>query len=157
MTHEGKSCPFNPIALQTEWPDQIEFWHSGCIMVQRVAEWHNWAVVTCDFQQCGILTNVDTLELVQSPVRLRNSKWYSFSSLTVIEYSLKATSKSSDQTAHMRRLIWAFDGCTYHIVVNPMLRLNYCFCLIWFFMSQSTIFQLCQEGSSWVEPVLSKD
>ena len=30
-------------------------------------------------------------------------------------------------------------------------------CLIWFFTSQSTIFQLCLGGSSWVEPVLSKD
>ena len=29
-------------------------------------------------------------------------------------------------------------------------------CLIRFFTSQSTIFQLCQDGSSWVEPVLSK-
>ena len=27
---------------------------------------------------------------------------------------------------------------------------------VWFFMYQSTIFQLCREGSSWVEPVLSK-
>ena len=27
-------------------------------------------------------------------------------------------------------------------------------CLIWFFTPQSTIFQLCQDGSSWVEPVL---
>ena len=30
-------------------------------------------------------------------------------------------------------------------------------CLIWCFTSQSTIFQLCQGGSSWVEPILSKD
>ena len=30
-------------------------------------------------------------------------------------------------------------------------------CLIWFFMSQATIFQLCRDRSSWVEPVLSKD
>ena len=30
-------------------------------------------------------------------------------------------------------------------------------CLIWFFTSQSTIFQLCQDRSSWVEPELSKD
>ena len=29
------------------------------------------------------------------------------------------------------------------------------FCLIWFFASQSTIFQLCWDRSSWVEPVLS--
>ena len=32
---------------------------------------------------------------------------------------------------------------------------TFCFCLIWFFMSKSTIFQLRREGSSWVEPVLS--
>ena len=31
------------------------------------------------------------------------------------------------------------------------------FCLISLFTSQSTIFRLCQDGSSWVEPVLSKD
>ena len=30
-------------------------------------------------------------------------------------------------------------------------------CLIRFFTSQSTIFQLCRSRSSWVEPVLSKD
>ena len=29
-------------------------------------------------------------------------------------------------------------------------------CLIRFFTSKSTIFQLCRDGSSWVEPVLSK-
>ena len=30
------------------------------------------------------------------------------------------TSKGSDQTAHMRRLIGAFAGRKYHIVGNPM-------------------------------------
>ena len=29
---------------------------------------------TCDFQQCGILTNVDSDESVQPPFKLRNSK-----------------------------------------------------------------------------------
>ena len=28
---------------------------------------------------------------------------------------------------------------------------------VWFFTSLSPIFQLCQDGSSWVKPVLSKD
>ena len=41
----------------------------------------------CDFQQCGILTNVDSGEPVQPPFKLRNSKCYSVSSLTVLEYS----------------------------------------------------------------------
>ena len=43
--------------------------------------------VTCDFQQCGILTSVDSDEPVQPPVKLRNSKWCSVGSLTIIEYS----------------------------------------------------------------------
>ena len=45
-----------------------------------------WAV-TCDFQQCGILTNVDTDEPAHPPFKLRNSKWCSVSSLTFLEYS----------------------------------------------------------------------
>ena len=30
--------------------------------------------MTCDFQQCGILTSVDSDEPVQSPFKRRNSK-----------------------------------------------------------------------------------
>ena len=41
----------------------------------------------CALQQCGILTSVDTEEPVQPPFKLRNSKWCSVSSLTLIEYS----------------------------------------------------------------------
>ena len=40
---------------------------------------------TCDFQQCGILTRVDSDEPRQSPFKGRNSKCCSVSSLTVIE------------------------------------------------------------------------
>ena len=46
----------------------------------------NWAVA-CDFQQCGILTSVDSDEPMQPPFKLRNSKWCSVSSLTILEYS----------------------------------------------------------------------
>ena len=45
-----------------------------------------WAV-TCYSQQCGILTSVDSDEPVQPPVKLRNSKCCTVSSLTLIEYS----------------------------------------------------------------------
>ena len=69
-----------------------------------------WAV-TWDFQQCGILTSVDSDEPKQTPFKLINLKWCSVSSLTVIEYL-------SDY--HMRRLVWAFAGHTYHIVGNLM-------------------------------------
>ena len=44
-------------------------------------------VVTCDFQQCGFLTSVDSDEPVKPPFKLRNSKWCSVSSLTIKEYS----------------------------------------------------------------------
>ena len=40
-----------------------------------------------DFQQCGILTSVDSEEPLQPPLKLRNSKRCSVSSLTAIEYS----------------------------------------------------------------------
>ena len=43
--------------------------------------------VTCDFQQCGILTSVDSDEPVQPSLKLRNSKLCSGSSLTLIEYT----------------------------------------------------------------------
>ena len=42
---------------------------------------------TRDFQQCGVLTSVDSEEPVQPPFKLRDSKWYSVSNLTVMEYS----------------------------------------------------------------------
>ena len=44
-----------------------------------------WAM-TCDFQQCGILTSVDSDEPVQHPFKLGTSEWCSASSFTVIEY-----------------------------------------------------------------------
>ena len=40
-----------------------------------------------DFQQCGILTSVDSDETVPPRFKLRNSIWCSVISLTVIEYS----------------------------------------------------------------------
>ena len=35
--------------------------------------------IACDFQQCGILTCVDSDEPLQPPLKLRNSKTYSVS------------------------------------------------------------------------------
>ena len=52
------------------------------------------AVPICDFQQCGILTSVDSDEPVQPHFNLRNSKWCS-------AYNIQATSKGSDQSARI--------------------------------------------------------
>ena len=38
---------------------------------------------TCDFQQCGILTSVDSDEPVQPSFKLKNSKWCLIS---ILEY-----------------------------------------------------------------------
>ena len=43
--------------------------------------------MACDFQQCGILTSVDTDEPGQPPFKPINSKWCSVGSLTIIQYS----------------------------------------------------------------------
>ena len=43
--------------------------------------------VPCDFQQCGILTSVDSDDPVQPLFKLRTSKWCSVSSSTLIESS----------------------------------------------------------------------
>ena len=46
---------------------------SGVLLVETT-DWKNIWAVTCDFQQCGILTNVDSVEPVQLPFKLRNCK-----------------------------------------------------------------------------------
>ena len=51
-----------------------------------VCKYTNWAV-TWDFQQCGILTWMDSDKPVQSPFKLRNSNCCSVSSLAVMDYS----------------------------------------------------------------------
>ena len=41
--------------------------------------------MTRDFQQFGILTSVDSGQLVQLPFKLRNIKWWSVGSLTLVQ------------------------------------------------------------------------
>ena len=50
------------------WPNMLSLLaHPFRVSILRLA-------VTCDFQQCGILTSVDSDEPVQPPFKLRNSK-----------------------------------------------------------------------------------
>ena len=55
-------------------------WYSSVFIIDI------WAT-KCDFQQCGILTSVDSDEHVQPPIKIRNSKCCLVSSLILIEYS----------------------------------------------------------------------
>ena len=69
--------------------DEFSYMSIICLYVMRlwtVAKIYIWAL-TCDFQQCGTLTSVDSDEPVQPSFKPRSSKWCSASSLTVIEYS----------------------------------------------------------------------
>ena len=62
--HKSFNCPRT---MQDVKHKETEF---KPMMVDRKVK----GVVTCDFQQCGILTSVDSNEPVQPPVKLRNSK-----------------------------------------------------------------------------------
>ena len=66
----------------------------------------------------------------------------------------------ADQEWHLKKKFtdaWCRPITRVHLWAHHA-RVIFClFCLIQFFTSQSTIFQLCWDGSSWVEPVLSKD
>ena len=61
-------------------------WATALPKKKKKKKKHN-LTMTYDFQQCGILTSVDSDEPVQPPLKLRNSKCCSVSSLTVKEYS----------------------------------------------------------------------
>ena len=58
----------------------------------------------CDFQQCGILTSVDSDERAQPPFKLRKTH-NNVRSVAEVSLNIQAASKDCDQTAHMRRLV----------------------------------------------------
>ena len=65
----------------------LKIWQHGTIRFRHGCfTSHNWASAW-DFQQYDILTCVDSDEPLHPPFKLRNSKWRSVSSLTIIEYS----------------------------------------------------------------------
>ena len=84
-----------------------------------------WAV-TCDFQQCGILTSVDSGKYVQPPFKLRNSKCCSAGSWTFIEYS-----------SDLQRL---WSDCAY-----AQNGLNFCWSHIPHCWKSHVMAQLCKE------------
>ena len=59
--------------------------------------------MSCEFQQCGILTSVDSDELCSLLLGLATPN--DIRSVAQQSYNIQATSKGSDQIARMRRLI----------------------------------------------------
>ena len=70
-------------ALALAFPYPACFQFLICLINSSIKIW----AATCDFQQCGILTCVESDEHVQPPFKLRNSKWCSASSSIFIEFS----------------------------------------------------------------------
>ena len=83
------------VKLLTEHHLEFPSLKGGCIDSSEstlVKMPHCWkshvAAQLCAFQQCGILTSVDSGEPVQPPAKLRSSKCCSASSLTVIQCNI---------------------------------------------------------------------
>ena len=70
--------------LYTETSKTIQN-HQVANMILPVSK-YKWAM-TCDFQQCGILTSVNLDKPVQLPFKLKNSKSCSVSGVTLVKYS----------------------------------------------------------------------
>ena len=77
----------NSLSWASCW-DRRKIYESMSVIIPEPSLIDNviWAV-TCDFQQCGILTCVDSEEPVWPRFKLKASKWCSVSSLTLIDYS----------------------------------------------------------------------
>ena len=83
--------------------------------------------MVCDFQQCGILTSVDSDEPVQPPCKLRSSKWCSvstsLSNLRVASCELQVASWK----LHVQGLqvaIYKLKISSFNSVQNRFLMLN---------------------------------
>ena len=76
-----------------------------------------------------------------------------------------AQSGNPDQSGTFSCLHWAtaLPSCISNVFTNccgysSLVLCVYWICLfVWFFVSWSTVFQSCRDGSFWVEPVLSSD
>ena len=58
---------------------------------------------------------------------------------------MQATSKSSDQTAHMRRLIWGFAGRTYHTFGKLLMQFIYILDIIWALTRKNLSSGVCKQ------------
>ena len=112
----------------------LEFDNQGegvgdCNMRRQHFTWISIWAPTWDFQQCGILTWIDSDEPVQPPIKLRNSKCCSVSTLTVIEYSSNQQRLWSDcayeqaeplQDAHTTLLEISCHGSYVYKITPPL-------------------------------------
>ena len=111
-------CRFCPVNCNNVWVAKRSIQYHCCYISGR--PWHCggkgiWAA-TCDFQQCGMLTWINSDQPVEAPVKLRSSKCCSVSSLTVIEYSCGKQRLRSDCAYEPADL----SLCWSHIVGNLM-------------------------------------
>ena len=104
MSHCWKSHVTAQIYYANVSINHFYMWLLFCICMDVTNGASAW-----DFQQFGVLTCVDSDEPLQPPFKLRNSKWCSVSSLTLIEYSMDKQRLWSDckYTQADLRLCWS--------------------------------------------------
>ena len=86
-----------------------------------------WAA-TWDFQQFEIFISVDSDEPLQPPFKLRNSKWCSVSSLTLIEYSSDEQRLWSDCAYAQADLRLCWSHMTHCWKPHALAHLGICIC-----------------------------
>ena len=131
--------------LRTSYPDLglyfIKYRLPKCI----------WAV-TCDFQQCGICDQQSlrsACAYAQSDQSLCLSLEYTMIVMLLTEQLVDFLSLKGGCTCSSESTLVKMPHCwKSHVTANLFDLILYV---------QSTIFQLNRDGSSWVEPVLSKD
>ena len=115
-----------------KWTALLKSWSKQYASLQGM-----WTA-THDFQQCGILTSVDSDKPGQPFLSLETP--YAVQPVAEHSSNIQEASKGSDQSAHMRSLVLTVVGPTYHTVGNLTPQLMYCFYRIrnrmsnWFFL-----------------------
>ena len=99
-----------------------------------------------DFQQCGILTSLDADKPVQPLFKLRNSKWCSVSSLTLIEYSSNKQRLWSDCAYAQADLRLCWSHISYCWKSHALALIMFCWhaqkedIKLWYFKSTSILY-----------------
>ena len=121
------SATFNSLKMQRKWRSTRLFLIQKCITANQNCASDIWAA-TCDFQQCDILTSVDSDKPGQPPFKLRNSKCCSVSSLTLCWSHIPYCWKSY-ATAHLSVLINLVSVYWYQVLwqtVKILMKCSWC-------------------------------
>ena len=103
---------------------------------------------------CTFLVSIQQNSFFKTrPISTRVHSMQTFSQFVLRSHLFTTPLSLHIYSAYCLSLLLAYNKIISHDLVNII----FTFFFLWSLTSQSTIFQLCRDGSSWVEPVLSKD